>query len=231
MRRALLVLVVLALLLVVADRGALYLAEREAERRVEREAGGPTAVQLHGVPFLTQLAGQRLEHVELDGDRARLRGEGADAREVTVSDVHAELYGVTRGPGGSARADTVDAVGTIPLQEAERLGGLRAGSVTSNPDGTLRVARPIAVLGVNLDASATARVRVEGRELVFDPQRVQVEGATLELDQGARAQLADRLRTRVQLPALPEGSRVEDVEVTDAGLRFRVTGEDVTLRG
>lgn len=231
MRRALLVLAVLALLLVVADRAALYLVRGEAERRIEREAGGPVDVQLSGVPFLPQLARQRLEHVELDADRARLQGQGDQQQDVTFTDVHADLYGVTRGEGGVARAATLDAVGTIPLSEAERRAGLPAGSLTPGTDGTLRVARPIAVLGVNLDASATTTVRVEGEELVFDPQRVQVEGATLELDSGARAQLAERLRTRVRLPGLPEGSRVEDVQVVGDGLRFRLTGNDVALQG
>lgn len=207
LRRLLLVLGVLLVLLLVADRAGAYVATRVVEDRYRAETGAEAQAAVRGFPFLTQALARRLDDVELRAPSAKLRGQ-----DVTVSDVRASARDVQALSGDSARLGSLDASALVPFAEAERAFGLPAGSLRRTPDGRL----DLSAAGFSVQLGPED-VRLEGRSLVVDP------------DLPAFARALVELPLRLDLPGLPEGVVLRDLGVEEDGLRVRATGSGVTV--
>jgi hypothetical protein len=111
LRRLLIPLVVLAGLLVVADRVALHYAERDVAKRLQADAHTSTTpgVSIHGFPFLTQLIGGKFGSVDIDM-------HGIDTGTVRISrltvhlhDAHVSLGDVLGQTSSQVRVDRATA--------------------------------------------------------------------------------------------------------------------------
>src|SRR5512134_759166 len=123
MRKLLVVLVVLGLALVGADRLAHALATDEAEQRLVTEGLTEPSVRVGGFPFLTQLLSRDFAEVEVDA-RSLVRDAGrAEDVTATARDVHVQR-------GREVTVGELSARGVVPYDEVLRrvdLPGLRVG--------------------------------------------------------------------------------------------------------
>ncbi|MBU4214200.1 MAG: DUF2993 domain-containing protein [Actinobacteria bacterium] len=212
-------LVVLAGLAVGADRVAVVRAEATAAQRVRQtiDVQGDLAITVHGFPFLTQLAGGRLDRVTGSADEVRFGS-------LTLTDVDVAATGVTTSPPvTTASADLAATIPTATLQQAarERSGldldvAVDAGAVTVSGDA----------LGLTFTAAATPRV--EGGRLLVDLDDVRIGGLQVTIA-NLPAALRDRL-TGLEVPVdeLPAGLVLRSAAVVDGGVRISATGTDVT---
>ncbi len=80
----------------------------------------------------------------------------------------------------------------------------------------LRVRGTVRVLGQDVSAAATSRVRLDGDRVVVTAQSVQTGAGVV--DDALTAALGDRFDFRVRLPALPYGLRLTGLRVTAQGV-------------
>jgi hypothetical protein len=228
-------LLVVAGLFVAADRLAVNLAEDEAADRIGSAQGlsgtDSASVSIHGFPFLTQVAGRRLDDVDV-----RLRGMTADAgdRQITVTEVDAHLRDVDLGQDFSS-ATAGEATGEARISYAD-LNKIAPEGVRVSYAGADRAAKN--------QVKLTAGIEVFGRKLEFpEPiySAVKVTGRNqLELRAthlpgagipGAEVQIRKRIDFGSDVAGLPHGLTLDGADVTEQGLTFHLAGHDVALTG
>jgi hypothetical protein len=229
MRRLLLPVILLAVLLIGADRVAQAYAQHRVAvtaRESEHLSSTPT-VHIRGFPFLTQLFGGRYRNVEVVVDDLR-RGSLA----VRTVDVHLRNADV---PFGDVITGSVDSVpvervdGTVVVGYGDMTSAARNGLTLSYAgDDTVRTAGAITVGGVHFDVTTTGRVALSGNVL-----RVSVDSASVNGQSAPAAVAAVARRTfafAVRLPTLPFGIELSSIKLSKAGVVITATGHHLTLR-
>lgn len=221
MRRVVVLGLLLAALLglaVVADRVALARAESLAQRQVRQEVRveGDLEVQLHGFPFLTQLARGRLDQVTGTADEVTFG-------TLTLIDVGVVATGVPiRAP---VSADTADLRATIPTATLGQV-------VRERTELELSVAVEAGAIVVSGDAlgvtwAATATPRVEAGRLLVELGEVRIGDAQVEIERLPGA-LRDRLLAlEVPVDELPDGLVLTGAAVVADGVRVTASGTDL----
>lgn len=207
-----LVLVVLGAGAVVADTLTRHQAERTVAQKVTAAAPGILGVKarVHGVPFLTQLAGGKLTHVTAT---AAAYAAGA----VQLDHVRADLYGLTANPAVADRVEVAARVTPQALTDAldgRVTIGISGDQLTATVPGTAltAVVRPTVVAqGLRLDTTALSLVGVQI--------------ATTDLPLG----LGDALQGLVVAVDLPMGLQLDSVEIRDDVVHVAISGRDVDL--
>jgi hypothetical protein len=229
MVRALVALLVLVVLLVGADRVAAWFAENAAAEALETGGDGVSGVDVdvHGFPFLTQLAAGSLD--EVTGTMAAGTFGGYE-----LGDVRFAASGVEpRSPfhAATAQADGVLAYESVQQAVADQVGTDVDVSAADGADdaGALAVAFAATVLGVTVDVGATAVPSVADDTTVsLDVESVVVAGTRLGLDD-LPGGLGDRLQ-QVDVPLdLPAGVALRSVAAEPGGLRVALAAQDVDL--
>ena len=109
LRWLLIVLIVLAGLLVAADRVAVHVVQNELADKIaqQQHLAQKPVVQIAGFPFLTQAVARDFPHATIDI-------HGLDAQGVPISDLHTDLQGVHVSSGyDSAVVDTLTATAEL----------------------------------------------------------------------------------------------------------------------
>ena len=221
MRAFFVVIVVLLLAAIGADRVAEKIVANRAETRLAAEGLDRPQVDIGGFPFLTQLMDRRFSDVRLTA--SGLSTAAGDARDigVTASDVEAPR-------GRQASAGQVRATGLVTYDEVLRQAGARGLHLSRAGPGKVRLRGDAVVLGETVPVSAVGRVTGKGRTVRVTPTQVEADGgrvpsAVLLEQLGARFTLTYRLRD------LPEGLTISSVTPRRSGFRVVVNGTDVTL--
>lgn len=226
LRILLIVLVVLGGAFVAVDRAAVYFAESEAEGRVRITGGsaGSTDVSIKGFPFLTQVAGSRFDQVDvkLTGIRA-----SAGGRAIRISEMRAQLHDVTLGSGYSS-ATAARATGTAVVNYEDLTSAANDGvAVEYGGDGKVKVTGTVDILGRPVSRSVLSTVTlVDGRTVRVHADKVPGEGIP-----GLEDLVRGQTDFEREIGGLPDGLKLEKVEVTRDGLEISVTGSDVALTG
>jgi hypothetical protein len=220
-RKLLVVLVVVAAIGVGGDRLAAKLVADEAESRLVSEGFTGPKVQMHGFPFLTQLAAGKFGRVSVTADGLRV-GDG-EARSVK-----AELTDVRAGRTGPVRIGALTASGTVPYDVVSRAVGSPSLKLVAAPGGQVQVTRTVEAAGQTFDVVARARVQASGSRLSIVPTALEVAGLP-SLDARLSAQLSDQVALVYDIPDLPSGVQVERVTAAAGGFVVRVTGRDISV--
>jgi hypothetical protein len=220
-RKLLVFLIVIAALGVGGDRIAARVVANEAEHRLVNEGFTAPSLQMHGFPFLTQLAARRFERVTLTAD-------GLDSGEGEARAVSAELTDVHAPASGPVQVAAMTASGTVPYEVVSRAVGASSVQLAPAPGGQVQVSRTVEVAGQSFDVVAKARVQARGTQLRIVPTGLEVAGLG-SLDARLSALLSDQVAIVYDIPDLPAGLRVEQVTATRTGFQVRVSGRDLAV--
>lgn len=219
---SLLVVVLLAGLLVVAEFGARWYLSDQAEREASAQLGAPVSVEFSGTPLLWDLLSR--QHVS----SVHLTSPGS----ATVPRIDVTGHSVTRVDGG-IRADSAD--GTATLDPDQLTAAAARGNSTEDTPleglAEIRSVRPDPPSGLLLaDVGGIAEIGVAPSvvdgQLALTPQHTSLLGFELPggLFSGITATVDDTMA------ALPEGVTIEDARVVEGGLEVGLEGRDVVLR-
>lgn len=233
LRISLIVFVVLAVLFVAADRIAVNLAEDEAAEKVRTTQGltgaESASVSIHGFPFLTQIAGKRLDDVDVE-----LNGMTASAgdRKITVTTVEAHLSGLEISGGfDSARAEKASGSAEISYEDLNAIApeGVRvsyAGKARAAKD-QVKINASLEILGrqVEIPSPIYSTVKV-GKDNMLHMKAESIPGSDLP---GAEGEIRERVDIADPVRGLPEGLELADTELDEEGVTFSLEGKDVEL--
>jgi hypothetical protein len=215
-RKLVYALLALAVLLGVADRVAVTVADRQVATRL-REYGQlqttPT-VHVRGFPFLTQALGGRYDRIEVTATDLVRGGVRLDQLDVTLLGARVPLADAL---GGSVRAVPVEGLkATAVVRYADLAVKSGLAGLQVRPQGDrLAVTGRITVLGQSVTATATSSVALRGHALVVTSRSAQVLGhGSAALDRA----IDGLLDFTVPLGTLPYGLEVTSVRVTPAGI-------------
>lgn len=223
MRTLLWTLAVLALLAVGLDRGADWYAEREVAARLaaDQDLAVTPDVDVAGFPFLTQALARRFDEVTATTRDVVVRDGDAELRlarlQVTLSDVTTDRD-LSRVDAARGRA-----VATVSYAELGRLTGLEVGYAG---DGRVRGGRDVEVLGQTFTPNVVVRPRLTDGTLRFT--EAAAEGS---LPPAVTAVVASAFDVDLPVDGLPFDVRPESVDATEAGLRLRLSGRDLSYAG
>ena len=228
MRRPALTLLVLAVLLLVADRVGVVVAERvvAAQARTAGALATTPDVDITGFPFLTQAVRGRYERVEV-------RASGVPAGEVQLASLDATLTGVQvpltdalTGAIGAVPVEAVEARALVPYEQlSERAGASRR---VVEPDGDMvRVTGAVDVLGRTLSAVAISRVELLEGDIVVTGEEFEV--GSQAADRLVTRALRGRLDLRVPIGTLPYGLGLTGVDVEPDGVVVLASASDTVL--
>ena len=220
-RRLVVLVVALAVLLVVLDRGGDYIGERIAADNLQssQHLGSRPDVSIDGVPFLTQFARGKYDHVSVDAADLPV-ADGA----VKVSHLHVDLNQLTVSRNFKTfhvASATADATVTYADLSA-RLG------VTVRYAGNNRITASKSIdLPVVGTISPTISVRPELVNGALTFGRSSINGAGDNL--GAVSTVLNKIFD-VQIPfdGLPFDIKVRSVTVDAKGLHAQFVGSDLT---
>lgn len=201
--------VVLAgVLLVVADRGSQMVLERVVAGQLQEKLRSPSepSVDIAGIPFLPQL-------ITLKFDDVTMSVRDADAGGVRVARIDAKLRGVTQS-GGGAKVDRVTGDGLLTY-DALTDAAPRPLKVSYGGDGLVQVTAGAG----GLQASAAARPKIVGDELVIKAERVSTSFTGSD-------KIAGVPTVRIKLRDIPPNLTV-DVNPTERGIEFEFSGRNV----
>jgi DUF2993 family protein len=229
MRRLLIVLVVLAALLVAADRIGVVVAQNRMASEIQQQLDldAKPDVSIRGIPFLTQAIRGTYKDI-------RMQLPDVNAGDVQDLSVNARLQGahvsLSDALGGNVDRIPVDQIsGTllIPYDQLARASGISGLTITREGD-SLRLTGSVQVLGRSIKAEAVGRVEVNDGRIAINAEQAKVAGIpvpTAVLDEAARL-----LSFRVQPQNLPLNLRITAVHLTDTGLLVDAVSDDVVLR-
>ncbi len=242
-RRGLLitVLVLLVLLVVgltVADRVGASYAERQIADRVASQIAAQGAsssrpeVQVHGVPFLTQVVGGTYDKITiLVRDLEGRQGDQAvrlPRVDITALTVRAPLDTVVNRKGRIV-AETVTGAATVDYASVVKLTG-REGIKLAEKDGKLTVSAPLEALGRTFTVSGTANLEVQdGAVRVRFQDLTAPELAAVPLARNLLNSYAQQISFDLRLPRMPLNLAVQKITPTPQGLQVHATATDVPL--
>lgn len=231
-------LLIVAGLLVVADRLAAGAAERAIADQVEQEVAkqdarsAPPQVEVSGFPFLTQVLAGRYEHISIvltdvqgtvQGGTVSVPRLDVDARNVKAS------LDTLRTRKGDVTAETVDGRGTITYDSLAKLLD-RPGLKLGEQNGKLAVTAPVDVLGVKLTVRGTADVAVANGKVALRFNDLTADGLpNLPLARQMLINYAKGISIDVPLPELPFQLNVRKVEPRPEGLAVTADAKNVPI--
>ena len=227
MRRLLVALVVLAVLLVVADRVGVLLVERAVVRELAGSGlGVEPSVDIQGVPFLTQAVAGRYDEVVVRAEDVPA-GEVRFAQfEATLEGLLVPLSGALTGDVSSVPVESLEAQALVPYDELARRS--RAADVRVEPAGDrVRVTGSVEVLGRTFSAATVSRVELVGGTVVVTAEEFDVGSETIS-EVITRA-LTGRLDLEVPIQDLPYGLEPTAVDVTPGGILVDAATTDTVI--
>jgi LmeA-like phospholipid-binding len=155
-----------------------------------------------------------------------LRSGDVVSADAELSDVVATGSGVRFSESG-LRADRLDLDATVPFETVAAQVGEDVRLYDAG-DGLAGIERTITFLGRDLAVSAEGTVVADGGQLLIEPETVDLGGPAF-LDSAVSSLARSLVTIRQDVPGVPEGMALTDVEVTDAGFAASLSGTDVTI--
>jgi hypothetical protein len=219
--------VVLALILVVVDRAAAYVAENQLASMAAKEAkqydvtAAETDVHIGGFGFLPQLVKEDFSKVTLTMKQPTFSGVPAEDLKVDLSNVHVPKSLLT---GDRGAAVTVDSTALrLQLAPAElaklaaRSTGL-SGLTMSVVDDKLHA--KLSVRGISADVAIVPQVS-KGRIVLA------VEQLSDSIPSFVRSAVKNQLARGIAIPKLPFGAQLDRVSVEGSSLVLTASAADL----
>jgi LmeA-like phospholipid-binding len=226
-RKLLVFLIVVAALVVAADRTAAWAAGQVVGDRLARayQLDRPPDVQVQGIPFLTQWSSGRYQEVDV-------RLPTVTTNRVSITNLSAQLHTVSTTAFATSSADLagatigeVDAQGVIPYSSIPLPQGFQV-----TPRGNqLQLSGSISASGVSVPVSAAVSVSVQNGSVQLAADQVTVPPAFSRL--GLASVVNQQLRNSRTALQLPLGAHLDAVSVTANGLQVSASASQVRMPG
>ena len=227
LRGLLVLVVVLAVLVVAADRVGLLVAERQIASRVQssQDLNARPDVDIEGFPFLTQVLANDFPTVKLAAQDFVV---GSSDRRLRLADLDARLHDVRAVDNFSgATAQTADGTAMLTYPELSRALGVTVGYAGG---GRVQTSSSVEVLGKSVTGTASAEVGVAGGdELTFSSVRVGVPQAGVSVPEQLTDQLSSIFKSKLSLRGLPFHLRIQQLVATEDGVRIAATARNLVL--
>jgi hypothetical protein len=226
-RKALLVLAVLAVLAVGADLVIGAVAEARLAERAQKRLGlaERPEVDLNGFPFLLHALRRRFPEVSVEVRDLRVEGLAIDRFVLRLRDVRFGSTAAIAGGGGGLSAR--EGRGTVEVTEASLRTFLERHDVPFRVEllgsSRARVSGTASALGIEVEASAEGQLTLTDGSVEFRPESIEV-GDGIEVP-------ASSLAFQVELPAALPGLVYESITVERARvvLSFRMRAAALPL--
>jgi hypothetical protein len=234
MRRLLIFLIVLALLLVVADRVAVRVAQRAIGDQIQssQNLSARPDVKVAGFPFLTQAIGGRYERIDTSlRDLTVDGGLTVDRLDIQLNGVHIKASDAIRGQVSSAPVDSASATATVGYAS------LNAAAKANLADDKLNVqlgqgqGGRLSITGTYRSSLISAKINGQAQVQIRDDSvHVSLSSDSLsDLPVQLRSQVASLLTGSYKLPPLPFGFKAKSVAVGPTGITVRATTRATVL--
>ncbi|MBA0053096.1 DUF2993 domain-containing protein [Streptomyces sp. AJS327] len=235
LRISLVILAVLAVLFVAADRLAVGMAEDEVAQQIKDSNGmteaGEVDVSIDGFPFLTQFATKEFDKITVNVSDVTAR---SGARQVTLSSLTADLSDVRLSDGYSS-ATASHATGTALIsydaltKAADKDVNLGWGGKSDSGRGQVRVDAQVGPLTracalLKQDCSVRATVGVSGNKIKLRATRIPASKVP-----GVEEAVRKKTDFDRAIDGLPDGLTLKRAVPTQKGIELTVEGEDVPL--
>ena len=233
-RRVLITLVVLAVLLVGADRAAAWVAQRGLAAAIQHFQDLAETPQVHigGFPFLIQAISGTYQQVDVSVvDLPTQSGLQVNQLQARLSGVHVPLQNVIAGDVQQVPVDavTASANATFASLDAAVAQQIPSDRLTvhfgAGPGGALSITGDLATPLGHVTVQGQARLTVTGGKIQVEP----VPGSLDGLPSAIRDQVASLLTVQVDLPGLPLGFRPTGVQVGGSGITVSAEGTNVVI--
>jgi hypothetical protein len=230
----LVVAALLAVVLIVADRVAVGMADTAVEKRLAEQApfdagNNKPHVSINGVPFLTQAVSGKYDDIEVAGDALRIEQVSGIVLDAHMHGVHVPLSKAVSGHVASLPIDRVDASVGIPFAEAARLTGIRGLTLSAGQQGALHVSVPVTVPGSTaaVTASADAAVSISGNRLSYAVRQITVDGIAVPPE--VTSAVAAQMNGAFTVPPLPYHLRITGVTAMASGVRVTAAVQHIVV--
>jgi hypothetical protein len=227
LRGLLILLLVLAVLVVAADRIGLLVAERQIASRVQssQDLDRRPSVDIKDFPFLTQVLANHYPTVTLTAQDLAV---GTSDRRVRLADLEARLHDVrTVDNFSGATARTADGTAMLSYQELSRALDVTVGYAGG---GRVQASSSVEVLGQTITGTASAQVGVAGGDqLTFSSVRVGVPQGGVSVPKQLTDQFSSVFASKLSLRGLPFHLQIQQLVATEDGVRVSATARDLTL--
>ncbi|WP_406252611.1 DUF2993 domain-containing protein [Streptomyces atratus] len=224
LRILLVIVVVLGGIFVAVDRAAVYFAESEAAGRIRITDAtiGSTDVSIKGFPFLTQIAADQLDEVDVEITGIETAANG---RRLRISRMNAALHDVKLADDYSS-ATATRATGTAVISYEDLTEAASDGvAVEYGGNNKVKVTGTVDVLGNPISRSVLSTVTlVDGHTLRVHADKVPGEGIP-----GLEGLVRQKTDFDREVGGLPGGLKLQKIQPTADGLEISVTGTDVKL--
>jgi hypothetical protein len=213
---------VIVLLLVAADRGIKAYAEDQMASQFQNSVGmsGKPSVNIEGFPFLTQLAAQKFNKVDITATNETITAKSAGSGLLKIASLNATLQGMHIHGTNSATIDDFTASALITFSALGSVGGIPDG-ITLSADGPNQIKATL-----NVDPLGTFTAHATVTRVAANKINIHITDFGGIPDQGEFGNLSN---FNITLPKLPAGVSIQTISVTAQGLRITATGHNATL--
>ncbi len=155
-----------------------------------------------------------------------LRSQDVVSAKGDLVDVVATGSGVRFSQAG-LKAQRLDIDATIPFSTVAKQVGADV-TVYDAGNGKTGVERTVTILGRDLTLKATGTVSADGGQLLIEPETIDLGGPSF-LDSAASSLARGLATIRQDVPGVPTGMSLDDVQVTPQGFDARLSGTDVVV--
>lgn len=242
------VVVGLIVVLIAADRIGVVVAEHTVSSKAQTQLAsegvtvdGKPKVDIHGFPFLTQVAAGHYDRIDITVADPSTRGVRLDSLAVTARNVSANTKALIDGNG---RVEAGQVVGTGNLGWAAfnqlidlsgvRQYGIDPAKITigSTDSGHLRISAPASLHGQTFTIAASGAISVHKDVLHVAVSNVTASDTPLpQALQSTLQAIAGQLTFDVRIPQLPYRLSLDSVKATPDGIAITASAENVVLGG
>jgi hypothetical protein len=242
----LVLLLILGVALVIADRVAAGAAEDQIAAQAKKElvarevtTASDPKVDIAGFPFLWQVIDGKYEKITIDIERPKINNVQLENLRIVASTVRAEAQAVLNGTGDVV-ADQISGTASITWDSVRpllQLAGVPSGIDPSKldlqvVDNKIQLKVPLTVNGFSLTLTAKGTLVVDAGKVIVRLDEVDSDvGSVPQLVQNLIKQYQDRLSVTVRIPAMPYKLVVNKVETSSSGVTMIATAANVKLAG
>jgi hypothetical protein len=220
-RRIAIALIALLVLLLVADRVGVVIAERAAGDTIQssQHLTARPDVDIAGFPFLTQLATGDYDKITVTATDVPV---GPARRLLIISRIRVVLHSLTVSRDfSSVRAKTADATALVSYAE---LGQTLDATISYAGDGQLAARKTVSIAGTSVTGTLRTHPKLVNGKLSFAGTTLNNAGALGAAAAGALNSVFD---VGIPLQGIPFTVRLQSLRVTRNGLLIGLTGHDL----